>query len=86
MYFRSGRADFRPNRLVSGLRDLRRGTNGMTEGRTKVPLRSTGLRPLGAAAQKVDFRPDRAGFRFDLISGLGGLVSCLRELIQGSIG
>ena len=51
--------------------------DGRTDGRTdeqKSPCVVQDFVPFGAAAQKADFRPDRADFRLEmLISGLGGL-------------
>merc|ERR1712074_221488 len=44
-HFRPERADFRPERASGG-------THGRTNGRTKVPLCSTGLRPLWGRCPK----------------------------------
>ena len=41
-------------------------TDGQINGRTKVPLSSTGLRPLwGRCPKELDFRPERVDFRPD---------------------
>ena len=59
---RPERPDLRPERSDWG------GTNKRMDEQTdeqKSPCVLQDFVPFGAAAQKVDFRPDRAGFRFE---------------------